>query len=252
MGSDRRRIPSALRSGWAGLQPSSPPATQFDGAPGTGSSVADRWLTASIEVGTPLWTSIDLQKSGEIKIRAWRPFRSRQILTAGRGFIWSATASMGLPVVGYDRYVDGHAGMRWRLAGLIPVMRGNDADVVRSASGRLAIESVLVPTSYPTWLGAADAGRTDTELAISTASGIEQVTVTVDDGGMMTSTSTSRWGDPDGTGFAHRPFGIWVTRSQRLHGITVPAEVVAGWHFGTAREDEGQFFRARITAADFA
>ena len=70
------------------------------------------------------------------------------------GYIWAARCNLwGLPVTGYDRLTAGTGEMRWRLAGMIPVMSGSGRDVTRSAWGRLASEGVLLPTTFgqATW-----------------------------------------------------------------------------------------------------
>ena len=88
-------------------------------------------------------------------LHAWRdpPGRlatsvARQVLAPPRGFVWAATARfIGIPVIGFDRLSSGSGQMRWRLGGLVPVVSATGPDVTRSAAGRLAGETVLVPTT---------------------------------------------------------------------------------------------------------
>lgn len=62
------------------------------------------------------------------------------------------------------------------------------------------------------------------------------------------SVSFDRWGDPDSTGtWAYHPFGFEVTGWTTFGPVTIPAAGRAGWHYGTQRWAEGEFFRCRIT-----
>src|SRR5581483_9703243 len=81
---------------------------------------ARRFLTHAISNGTPLWSSVELTMHGSIKIGSWRRFRATETLTPPHEFVWRATARVaGLPVSGYDRYIDACGQMRWQLFGRI-------------------------------------------------------------------------------------------------------------------------------------
>ena len=82
-----------------------------------------RHLTQAIAPGTPPHTSARLTMRGQIKVGRRLPFRARQVLSPGHGFIWTARAA-GV-IAGTDRYVDGAGALRWRLAGLITVAAGD-------------------------------------------------------------------------------------------------------------------------------
>lgn len=57
-----------------------------------------------------------------------------------------------------------------------------------------------------------------------------------------------RWGDPDGTGqFGVHTFGGEFTAHATFDGVTIPSQGRLGWHDGTNRWHEGEFFRYRIT-----
>jgi hypothetical protein len=51
--------------------------------------------------------------------------------------------------------------------------------------------------------------------------------------------------------FGRHPFGVAVDEEAVFSGVRVPAVFRAGWWWGTDRQDEGEFFRARITDAAF-
>lgn len=138
----------AVADQWARLAASTPAPAPFDPASADvlPTPVA-RWVRHTIAPGTPLSHTLLLEMDGLIRLGAWRPFTARQVLATTHGFVWAASARFGpVPVVGYDRWADGQGEMRWRLAGLVPVMRGTGPDVTRSAAGRLAAETFVSPT----------------------------------------------------------------------------------------------------------
>src|SRR5688572_6694912 len=53
---------------------------------------------------------------------------------------------MGLPVTGYDRFVDGEGAMRWRLLGLLRMAAASGPDISRSAAERAQIEALWIPS----------------------------------------------------------------------------------------------------------
>jgi hypothetical protein len=54
--------------------------------------------------------------------------------------------------------------------------------------------------------------------------------------------------DPDDTGrWELRPFGVEVTGYDSFGGVTIPSRGNAGWHHGTSRWPDGNFFRFEIT-----
>lgn len=129
---------------------------------------ARRWLIHSITPGTRLAVAAQLSMHGTIRIGAWRRFTAHQVIRPDTGFVWRARSRIaGLPIRGFDRYVNGTGEMRWRLAGLIPVMSTRGPDVTRSAAARLAGESVFVPTSLVTahWQAAGDDSATENSSA---------------------------------------------------------------------------------------
>jgi hypothetical protein len=209
---------------------------------------AQRWLIHAIPVGTPLWTAAEITMRGRIKLGVWRAFTAHQILTPGAGYIWAATARvLGLPVSGFDRFSSGTGEMRWRMLGLFPVVTAVGPDVGRSAAGRLVSEIVLVPTGFraATWTP----GRSADHVVGTRVFGGEQESVELWIGaaGEVKSVLVSRWGSPDGRPFGRYPFGCTVQAEHTFGGVRIPAEMSAGWWWGTDRQAEGEFFRARIT-----
>ena len=158
-----------------------------------------RYLRTAIVPGTALAQTARLRMRGHIKVGRWLPFHAEQTLSPHRGFTWRARVA-GV-IAGSDRYVDGVGAMRWSLLGL-PLLRAAGADVTRSAAGRLAGETIWLPTAL--------LPRTGTRW---TAQGPDQITVThhlratstevtyrLDAAGHITALVFDRWGDPDSTG----------------------------------------------------
>src|SRR3954453_15123020 len=184
---------------------------------------------------------------GHIKMGSWRAFTANQVVSPSRGYIWAANARLfGLPVIGYDRLSRGPGGMPWRRLAVVRVVSAAGPDTTRSAAGRLASEIVLVPTVFQSaiWTD----GGPDTAVGTG-GSGAEQQRVELHLGpaGQLRSVLMQRWGNPDGHPFGRYPFGVTVASERTDAGVTVPAEIRAGWWRGTDRQAAGEFFRARIT-----
>ncbi|MDQ1673467.1 MAG: hypothetical protein QOC98_2029 [Frankiaceae bacterium] len=253
--STRRRPWAArrVRKQWAELGTVSPHPPLFDPAMVAGlPEPARRYLLHAIAPGTPLWQSVEVSMVGFIKIGAWRRFTATQIVAPGRGYIWAATARLlGVPVVGYDRLSGGTGEMRWRLLDLLPVVSAEGPDITRSAAGRLASEIALIPTGFAgaTWTGGEDA---DTALATwGDGDQQERVELHLGPAGELREVLMQRWGNPSDSPFARYPFGVTVASERTDAGVTVPADFRAGWWWGTERQSEGEFFRARLTEVTF-
>ena len=213
---------------------------------------ARRWLTHAIAPTTPLWQSVQLSMEGEIRLGIWRRFTARQVLAPPSGFVWAAVARVaGLPVTGYDRFSGATGEMRWRVLGLVPVLSARGPDVSRSAAGRLAGESVLLPTAFrrATWEPGAD--RDTAVVSWHLAGGDERAELRIGADGALQDVVLDRWGNPGGMPYGRYPFGVSVLAETVFAGVTIPSELRAGWWWGTDRAAEGEFFRASITAAVF-
>jgi hypothetical protein len=243
-----------VREEWERLSIGTTGAVPFDPGMLTGiPEAARRWLRHALAPGTPLWQTVELSMTGQIRLGDWRPFTARQVLTPPSGFIWAARARIaGLPVTGYDRYSGASGEMRWRLLGIVPVMSAGGPDVTRSAAGRLAGEAVFLPTVFRAahW----EAGdEPDTAVAVwRLAAGEERTRLRVGADGRLLDVRMQRWGNPAGAPFGHRPFGVEVEAERTFAGVTIPTQLRAGWWCGTDRAAEGEFFRARITSARFS
>lgn len=235
---------------WASVSPGD---QTFDGAVGFPEPV-QRCLAHAIAADTRLANAVRLRMHGEIKLGQWRPFEAEQVISRTRGMIWKArTRLFGLAVSGFDRFVDGEGEMRWKLFGAIPFMTASGPDITRSAAGRLAAESMWLPSmicdSSLNW-EAPDGSHIVAHLPIFART--VPVTMTIGSRGEIEQSVMQRWGNPNGAPFAERPFGGLVEEERTFDGYTIPSRVRVGWYFGTERfEGEGEFFRCTIDDAAF-
>lgn len=213
-----------------------------------------RYLEHAIAPGTKLASAVRLRMHGEIKLKRWLPFTAEQVIVQDRNFIWSATVRMnGLPIRGFDRLVDGDGAMRWKLLGLIPVMTASGPDIARSAAGRVAAESVWLPSELcggsVVWTSP-DASHANARLMVQGETA--ELDLAVDDKGGIDSLKMQRWGDPDDDGYRYTDFGCIAESEGTFNGYTIPTRLRVGWFIGTPRFDtEGEFFRCTIDEANF-
>lgn len=214
---------------------------------------ARAWLARAVPVDTPLYGAVRLSMHGEIRLeRDWIRFEAEEVLRWDRGFVWCAHTRMkGLPVSGFDRLIDGAGEMRWKLLGVVPVMRASGADVTRSSIGRMHMETIWLPTV----LVGPDASWSisdGAEVSLSGHGGQTSMRIEVGERGELRSFRGERWGGPGNDAGRMVPFGGEVVRERELGGLLIPSEVRIGWYYGTDRfEDEGLFFRATVDEARF-
>lgn len=231
------------------------PSRRFDPAMLTNlPAAARRLLGRAIEPGAPLYQAIRLHMRGEIKLGSWRPFEAEQVIRWGRGLIWQAKAKFGpVSISGHDAIIDGVGEMRWRLAGIIPVMSADGRDVSRSAANRLELESTLLPSVLldddVQWMPDDDDGIARARVHVGADE--SEISLAVDDDGNLLRAWMPRWGNPGGGDFHEVPFGVLLSEPKRFSGYAISTCIRAGWFFGTPRfESEGEFFRAQILAAE--
>jgi hypothetical protein len=213
---------------------------------------ARRWLTHAIEPGVLLFDAAELRMHGEIRLgQRWLRFTATQALVPDSGFVWAARTRIAhLPVSGYDAYADGAGSMRWRLLGM-PLMSAGGTDVTRSAAGRLAIESVLLPTSLVdrTWRAGTDPDTATYQHSTAGRPAGPTVTILVGPNGDLRGATMHRWGDPDGTGYSQHVFEVRFGGEYTACGITLPSHIRARWvdANGSCRE----FFTAAVDSVEF-
>lgn len=218
---------------------------------------ARRYLAHAIAEGAPLASAVRLKMHGEIRLgradgQQWSPFEADQVIRWDRGMIWRARVKMkGLPVRGFDRLIDGAAAMRWRLFGVIPVMRADGPDITRSAAGRVSAEAVWLPSVL---LGSArwtaeDPSHAHASLVVAGEHADLRLTVAED--GSLRECTLSRWGNPEGEDFHYAPFGGLVLRERTFGAYTIPSELRIGWYPDAPLfADEGEFIRVTVDEAE--
>lgn len=206
-----------------------------------------RHLARVIAAGTPLARGVRLRMRGSIKLGRWLPFRAHQVLSH-EGFIWAARVA-GV-ITGSDQYLDGSGELDFKLAGMVTLAHEDGPDVSRSAAGRGGAEAVWLPTALLPRFGVRWSADDDAHITARYHLGDTPVEVqySLDAAGLITSLVFDRWGDPDRTGqWAWYPFGGEITAHHTFGGLTIPGAGRLGWHFGTDRWPDGEFFRYEIT-----
>ncbi len=243
----------AADAAWARLAapPSSPPApfdrSSLDGLP----PPARRFLARALPAGGARGGPIVVTMEGDIRLGPrWLPFRARQVLRPGVGFVWRpVVGGRILRIEGVDVLCDGHGRTAFRLQGIVPLVRAEGTDVARSAAGRLAGETVLwapqalVPAAGARWR-ALDGDR----AAVTLPAGGRDVEVEVEVGpdGALRSVRLDRW-DTRSTPAHLSSFGGPVTSEHVTDaGARIAGVGWGGWGWGTADGADGGFFRYRV------
>lgn len=199
---------------------------------------------------------------GNIRVSRWMPFTAQQVL-APEGFIWAADAGrFPMRIRGFDRFCDGTGEMRWKVARVLPVMASADDDTARSAAGRLAGETMLLPSGAlggnVSWHGGDHQGDDDDDdgddhhatATVVTGSFTHDVTVRIDDDGRLSTVTLPRWGNPDHAPHSEHLFGVEMSGERSVDGCLLPTALRAGWWYGSDRWAHGEFYRAEIDRAE--
>ncbi|HZO91088.1 MAG TPA: DUF6544 family protein [Chthonomonadaceae bacterium] len=215
---------------------------------------ARRYLEYAIAPGTRLASAIRLRMQGQIKLRRWLPFTAEQVIGWKRGMIWRATVRMhGIPIRGFDRLINGEGEMQWKILGLLPLVSAAGPDITRSAAGRVAAETVWLPSvlchEEVTWT-APDSSHAQAHLTVESES--VELSFGINGTGQLESVTLKRWGNPEGGAYHYADFGGFAEREGTFDGYTIPTQLRIGWYPGTERfESEGEFFRCQIDHAEF-
>jgi hypothetical protein len=243
----------AHATGLEDLWNSAPPAARiFDpGEQVARPAVVQAYFAHAIAAGTPLASAVRLRMHGTIKLKRWRKFRAEQVIVRERGMIWCARVRMrGVTIRGEDRFLNGVGSMNWKLFGLLPLLRAAGPDITRSAAGRVAAESIWLPSSLCDdnvgWH--ADDGVARARLAVDGHAA--EIALALNHG-CVQSVSLARWGNPGGGAFREQSFGAYVDQEATFDGYTIPVRLRAGWHFDDPQrfDREGKFFEVSIDKA---
>jgi len=190
---------------------------------------------------------------GEIRLKAtWHRFNAGQVIRWNRGFVWRAKLRMkGLPVTGFDRWIDGRGAMRWSLLGIVPIVMASGPDVSRSAADRMLTEAVWLPSVLldrgVTW---SEQDATHVGADVKLREQCAPFELSLDEQGRICSVRMLRWGNPGGKGYSALPFGGMAEEERCFDGFTIPSKLRIGWYSGTDRfEPEGEFLRCTVGEA---
>src|SRR5262245_52371643 len=147
----RRRDDGKVDGIWQSLEVTSPHQVFTEDMVSDLPGPARRYLLHAIRPDTPLASSVSLEMRGTMRLKPeqeWMPMKARQILAPPKGFVWRAEAGNGLMrFSGGDHYANGGGRMRFWLWGVVPLVKQEGADVSRAALGRMACETIWLPSS---------------------------------------------------------------------------------------------------------
>jgi hypothetical protein len=140
----------------------------------------------------------------------------------------------------------------WRAVGLLPVYRTAGPEVLNSAAGRLAVDSVFVPTTFDlaTWEATADPNAAFATWRVGGR--VDRVRIDVAPNGRLQSVWNRRWGTPSGERYGRHPFGLTFDEEITFGGVTIPRTFTAGWGWDSDGQDAGAVLRAQVTDARFS
>jgi hypothetical protein len=107
-----------------------------------------RYLEHAVPSGDAGVPGVRLTMSGRIKVGIWLPFTATQQCD-GKSFLWRASVGLGAlrPLEVTDRYEDARGSMTGKLFGRWTLFEQTDANIVRSAAARAALEALFAPRS---------------------------------------------------------------------------------------------------------
>jgi hypothetical protein len=206
-------------------------APALDGLPDR----AAAWLRNALVPGQPVSLTVDVRFAGYLRApgeNEWLPFRARERVAAGKGFIWEGRLAALGPffLSGAEWFRDGRHESHFELQGLFPVVREHgDADV-RAPRARFLLEHLWLPAALLPASGAAWS-ETGVGLAAVVPAGWDvPLGLGIEPGGVLRSASVLRF-RPDTGRMAN--FGLSIEREGDFDGHRLPARFTGGWNFGT-------------------
>jgi hypothetical protein len=195
-----------------------------------------RYFLHALAPGTPLEPGARLTARGQMRLSkddAWRPMEAVSLLCPPRGFVWKARVGSGRSrFAGYDWLEGEDAGVEFYAIGAVPVAHSRGLDVRRSAAGRLAAESILVPASLLPSRGVRweVEGPDAIRATLRIAGEPHAVTLVLDAAGRVLRASLLRWGNQTvDKRHCWIPFGVDVDEERSFGGVTIPSSVRVAW-----------------------
>lgn len=218
---------------------------------------ARRYLAHALAPGVQLPTSVHLQMTGNLRSEPggeWLEFDAEEVLAPPRGMVWSGHVRGRFLSLGADEfYLGGRGGSARWLADRVPVLRASDPDVARSAAGRVAAESILLPSSLLPghdleWRPGDDLDSARALFKVDQTP--IELTLRVTGDGALQSAIVRRWGRLGLRGaYQWLRYRLDAFGERTFEGITIPARLSATWE-----PDEGapfEFYRLEIVRASY-
>jgi hypothetical protein len=151
-----------------------------------------------------------------------------------------------------DRYQDAEGSVTGKLLGRWALFDQTDANVVRSAAGRTALEAVFAPRALLPGRGYAWRAESDDHVVAGMEIPPERVELhlRIAPNGRLLNVVAQRWGEVSKGTFAYLPFGGEMHEDRRFGDLVIPSRLTAGWNYGT--DKYSPFFKATITTANHA
>jgi len=200
---------------------------------------AARYLRHAIRPGSRICLTADLRLSGRVRIGPqadWLAFKARDRICAGRGFVSRSRLERpdGQGLDGVELLFNGEARADFFLASL-PVVRRRGGGLIRSALGRLLLQSLWVPASLLPSRGAqwrpGDQGFASVRIDDHPDSSTLNMVVAAD--GVLSRVAMMAYRDGPLGHSGLTPLGLRVEGELTFDGYTVPARAVATWDYGT-------------------
>jgi hypothetical protein len=123
-----------------------------------------------------------------------------------------------------------------------------------SARGRLAIESVWLPSALLPGEGVAWEGIASDRARVTLTLDGEAIplTLTVGDDGRLRAVTMLRHGDHGVESWRPLPYGVEVDEETTFGGYTIPTRLRGGWRYGSERYDPAGAAILRVLDAEFA
>lgn len=218
---------------------------------------ARRYLAHALAPGVQIPTSVTLRMVGNLRGEPggeWLEVEADEVLAPPRGLVWSARVrGRVLALSGDDYYLAGRGGTEFWLADRVPLIHAGGPDVARSAAGRVAAESVLLPSSLLPghgleWRPGDDMDSARALFKVDTTPA--ELTLRLAGDGALRSASLQRWGRIGRHGrWGWQGFRVDAFAERTFAGVTIPVRLSATWI--PEEGPEFEFFRAEITRATF-
>lgn len=235
-----------------------PEATEAVGTPGLGvdetctaAGLATRYVQRSVAPGARGAIGARLRTRGVICMGGWWwPYRGHEVTLPTHGYFRELRVVGGLRIV--DSWVSGQARREITLLGrpLRHALVGPDlarADLAHAAMSAIWVPSILLPSDTVQWT-VEDRDTASVSFAVGGAP--VALRLALHRGGLPRQVTTTRWGDPQHSGFfREEPFGAEILEHRTFAGLTVPSTGILGWRVGTSGPTR-EILRFQVTALE--